>query len=257
MRIAYFDCFAGISGDMVMGALLDVGVDFEELRSQLSELTLTRYALAAKPVTRGNISATKVSVSTYEKGLVRTWANIRSVIENSALDQAVKDKSIAIFSLLAEAEAKIHRKEVEKVHFHEVGAIDSVIDIVGSVIGLNLLDIEQIYFSPLPMGVGMMRSEHGALPIPSPATVEILKDVPVYSTGITAELVTPTGAAIAKSYAADFGPMPPMRVERIGYGAGQAELDIPNVLRLMIGKLVEEAVMDHVEQGLALEYVKV
>ncbi len=246
MKVAYFDCFSGISGDMVLGALLDLGLDFNQLEKMLSKLSLTHYRIAAKSVKRGGIGGTKVSVSAYEKGLVRTWASIKRLIETAELPSQIKKKSLEIFSLLAKAEAKIHQKSIDQVHFHEVGAIDSVIDIAGSVIGISLLGIEKIYFSPLPLGIGMAKTNHGVIPIPSPATLEILKDVHTYSTGISAELVTPTGAAIAKSYASYFGPMPSMVVEDIGYGAGRAELEIPNLLRIIIGKLSAEPETDMV-----------
>ncbi len=237
MKIAYFDCFSGISGAKVLGALLDIGVDFDTLRSELEKLPLTDYAMAAKEVTRGGLSATKISVKTVDKGLVRTFGNIRQIIEDSSLDPSVKKKSLAVFQSLAEAKAKINRKSVEAVHFHEVGAIDSVVDIVGTAIGFNLLKVSRVYCSPLPMGIGMVRTDHGMLPLPSPVTLEILAGAPIYTCNIQAELVTPTGAAIARSFSHVFGNMPKMTTDQIGYGAGRAELDIPNVLRLITGEL--------------------
>lgn len=244
MRIAYFDCFSGVIGDMVLGALLDIGVDFEELQAELAKLPLTEYAMAAKPVTRGPIGATKVSVKAVEKGLVRTFSNIRQIIEQSDLVPPVKARSLAIFQRLAEAQAKVSRKNVETVHFHEVGAIDSVVDIVGTAIGFHLLNVERVYCSPLPLGLGMIRTEHGMMPVPSPVTLEIIRGVPVYSTSMQAELVSPTGAAIVRSYVNEFGNMPPLTVDRIGYGAGRLDLEVPNVLRLVVGELIEPATSD-------------
>lgn len=237
MKIAYFDCFSGISGAKVLGALLDIGVDFDTLRSELEKLPLTDYTMAAKEVTRGGLSATKISVKTVDKGLVRTFGNIRQIIEESSLNPSVKKESLAVFQSLAEAKAKINRKNVEAVHFHEVGAIDSVVDIVGTAIGFNLLKVSRVYCSPLPMGIGMVRTDHGMLPLPSPVTLEILSGVPIYTCDIQAELVTPTGAAIARSFSHVFGNMPKMTADQIGYGAGRAELNIPNVLRLITGEL--------------------
>ncbi len=241
MKVAYFDCFSGLSGDMVLGALLDIGVDFDALREKLTELPLTEYVLAAKPVMRGGIGATKVSVKAVEKGLVRTYNNVRQVLETSDLEARVKERSLAIFQTLAQAQAKVNRKNVETVHFHEAGAVDSIVDIVGTAIGFGMLGVDRVYCSPLPLGIGMTRTEHGMMPIPSPVTLEILTGVPVYSTGIQAELVTPTGAAIARSYVHEFGDMPAMKIEKTGYGAGRADLEAPNVLRLITGESVEAA----------------
>ncbi len=248
MKIAFFDCFSGISGDMALGALLDCGLSLETLLKELKKIPITNYKITAEKVEKCGICATKISIRVNEQGVVRTWANIENIISKSSLDKKVKDKAREIFLKLAEAEAKIHRKNLDQVHFHEVGAIDSIIDIMGTVIGLNLLDVEKVFASPLATGTGMVKSEHGAIPIPAPATLEILKDVPIYSRGIPAELVTPTGAAIIKSLAKSFGEMPFLRPLAIGYGAGTRDLEIPNVLRLVIGEEVAspEAELDEV-----------
>lgn len=240
MKIAYFDAFAGISGDMVLGALLDAGVPVEYLTEELEKLDLTNYELKAKEVERGSLKATKVSVQAEEKGIVRTWPNVKSVIESSSLKPEIKEKAKEIFLKLAEAESKIHRKPLDRVHFHEVGAIDSIVDIVGAVIGMDFLKVDKVLCSVIATGTGQVRSAHGILPIPAPATLEILRDVPIYGGNISSELTTPTGAAIIKSYAESYGELPPMQLENIGYGAGKAELDIPNVLRLIIGYQVEK-----------------
>ena len=246
MKIAYFDCFSGISGDMVIGALLDSGVDFDRLKAELTKLPLTEYEIIKKPVLRGKIGATKISVFAHEKGIIRTWSNIKMMIDDSDLSSFVKEKSKEVFMVLAEAESKVHRTNIDKVHFHEVGAIDSIIDIVGASVGFEILGIDKTIFSPLPTGIGMTRSQHGMIPIPAPATAEILKDIPIYSAGITSELCTPTGAAIARSFADDFGDLPPMRVRAIGYGSGREKLELPNLLRLFIGEGDERVDLEQV-----------
>lgn len=238
MKIAYFDCFAGISGDMVLGALVNAGLLVDDLLKELKKLNLKGYKIEAKAVNKLGIQATKVSVQSSNLTTVRRWAEIKELISKSNLDSAVKDRSLQIFLQVASAEAKIHGRELEQVHFHEVGAIDSIIDIVGVAIGLHRLNIKEIYSSPLPLGRTLGKSKHGNIPIPAPATLEILRDVPIYGSQIQAELVTPTGAAIIKSYAKEFGAIPAMKIRKIGYGAGSRDLEIPNVLRIYIGEKV-------------------
>lgn len=235
MKIAYFDCFSGISGDMVLGALLDAGLDLKSLEEELKKLPLDNYKIKARRIQKGSIGATKVHVQAEEKGIVRTWANVSGMIKNSKLSKAHKEKCLQIFQKIAAAEAKIHCRNIDQVHFHEVGATDSIIDIVGAVVCLSLLEIDEIYSSPLATGTGTKKIEHGIIPIPAPATLEILTGVPIYSRGIAAELVTPTGAAIIKTLAKKFGDLPPLKPLSIGYGAGTQELEIPNVLRVVIG----------------------
>ncbi|HAW60512.1 MAG TPA: nickel pincer cofactor biosynthesis protein LarC, partial [Actinobacteria bacterium] len=212
------------------------------------KLPLQNYEIRVKKVDKLGIGATKVSVQAEERGIVRTWTNIKNLIDESAIAPPVKERSKEIFLKLAQAEAKIHQKSLDQIHFHEIGATDSIVDIVGAAIGLHRLGIEEVYSSPLATGMGLARTEHGAIPIPSPATLEILRETPIYSRGITAELTTPTGAAIIKTYAKSFGDMPPMRMSSIGYGAGTRDLEIPNVLRLILGKTeeFESAEMDEV-----------
>jgi hypothetical protein len=237
MTLAYFDCFSGISGDMTLGALVDAGVSIDALRSELLKLNLTGYRITAEKVTRSGIAATKVNVALDEKKQpVRHLSDIRTIIESSFLSQAVKQKSIRIFERLAEAEAKVHGTTPDNVHFHEVGAVDAIVDIVGSIIGLELLGITEIISSPVNLGTGTIRSAHGTLPVPSPAASELLKGVPVYSSSIMFELTTPTGAAIISTMSSSFGPLPRMKIERIAYGAGNKDFpDQPNVLRLFLG----------------------
>jgi uncharacterized protein (TIGR00299 family) protein len=240
MTLAYFDCFSGISGDMTLGALADAGVSIDALRSELSKLNLPGYRITAEKVTRSGIAATKVNVDLNEKKQpVRHLSDIRTIIESSLLSQAVKQKSIRIFERLAEAEAKVHGTTPDNVHFHEVGAVDAIVDIVGSIIGLELLGITEIISSPVNLGTGTIRSAHGTLPVPSPAASELLKGVPVYSSSILFELTTPTGAAIISTLSSSFGPLPRMKIERIAYGAGNKDFpEQPNVLRLFLGEPV-------------------
>ncbi len=235
MRIAYFDCFSGISGDMILGALLDLGWPVEELEKELAKLNLTGYKIEVKKVQKESITATQIKIETKGDEKERRLSHILSIIERSRLEKEIKEISKNIFTKLARAEAKIHRKSPQEIHFHELGGLDTIIDIVGAVAGVKHLGIEKIYASSLPLGRGFVKCAHGTLPLPAPATLELLKKVPVYGGNIEAELVTPTGAAIITNLAKNFGEMPPMRIESIGYGAGQRDLSIPNLLRVSVG----------------------
>lgn len=236
MRIAYFDCFSGISGDMILGALVDAGLDLGELESELGKLHLPGYQLAAEKVTRKGISGTKVSIEVQEGHGKRHLKDILESIEQSPLEDNIKSTSRRIFEELATTEAKIHDKQPKEVHFHEIGGLDSIVDVVGSLIGLKKLGIERVGASRIHVGTGFVECAHGTLPVPVPATLELLKGIPVYSRGIEVELVTPSGAAILKNVSRSFGLMPEMTVETMGYGAGSRELEIPNLLRVCIGK---------------------
>jgi len=238
--IAYFDCFSGISGDMTLGALVDAGLPIEVLRSELAKLNLSGYTLSSEKVKRSGLAATKVHVILDKKEQpARHLSDIQKIINSSALSPAVKQKSLSIFQRLAEVEAKVHGTTPDKVHFHEVGAVDAIVDIVGSVIGLEHLGITEIIGSPLNVGSGTVHTAHGKLPVPAPATAELLKNIPLYSSSITFELTTPTGAAIISTLASSFGPLPQMAINRIAYGAGNKDIPgQPNVLRLMIGEPV-------------------
>ncbi len=237
MTLAYFDCFSGISGDMTLGALVDAGVGIEVLRSELEKLNLPGYEITALKVMRSGISATKVHVCLDEKEQpTRHFSDIRTIIEASTLSSSIKQKSILIFERLAEAEAKVHGTTPDKVHFHEVGAVDAIVDIVGSVIGIELLGITAIAGSAINLGSGSIKTMHGILPVPAPATGELLKGIPSYGSSVPFELTTPTGAVIISTLASSFGPMPQMRVSQTAYGAGNRDIqEQPNVLRLMIG----------------------
>jgi uncharacterized protein (TIGR00299 family) protein len=236
MRTLYFDCFAGASGDMILGALVGVGVDPHALLEHLSLLNVSGYEIDFETVDRSGISATRAHVRTAHEHAHRHLSDILKIINESRLSETVKERAARIFERLAEAEAKIHNVAVERIHFHEVGALDAIIDVVGACIGFELLGIERFVCSELHVGSGMVEMAHGRFPIPPPAVAELLKDAPVYSADIKGELVTPTGAAIIRTVCQEFGPLPKMRIERTGYGAGTREYqNFPNVLRLMIG----------------------
>ena len=241
MRAAYFDCFAGVSGDMIIGAQLDLGVDLESLKQQLSSLGLDGYQIKSRRVERSGISAAKFDVEVNQAAQpARSLADIRSIIVGSNATDHVKDQAILVFERLADAEARVHGTTPEKIHFHEVGAVDSIIDIVGAMIGFELLGVERFFCSPLRLGSGSVDAQHGRLPIPAPATAELLRGAPVYPGELEGEFVTPTGAAIVATLCEEFGPLPLMKVARVGYGAGSRDpKGFPNALRLMIGEIGE------------------
>ncbi len=237
MKRAYFDCFSGISGDMTLGALVDSGAALPVLEQELRRLPLTGWRLSAQRVKRRGIAATQVKVDSAGEHAHRGLSEILVMIAAADFSPRVADRAARIFQRLGESEARIHGLPVEKVHFHEVGAVDSIVDIVGAAIGFDLLGIDEFYFSPLNVGAGTVRAAHGVLPVPAPATADLLRGAPVYSTGVELEMVTPTGAAIASTLAETFGPMPPMRIQAAGYGAGSADPPAQaNVLRLLIGE---------------------
>jgi uncharacterized protein (TIGR00299 family) protein len=236
MKIAYFDCFSGASGDMILGALIDAGLSPRGLREELKKLHLPAITVKVKKVLKGGISATRVTVEGKgEKRPHRDLKEMLKIVNRSNLDQDVKTKSREIFERIATTEAEIHRSAKEKIHFHELGGLDSVVDICGAVWGLRQMGIDQIHVSKVNVGTGFVRCEHGLLPVPAPASLSLMKGKPIYSSGVDKELLTPTGAAILTTLGSSFGNLPPMKVERIGYGAGRDDLPHPNVLRLMIG----------------------
>ncbi len=239
MKAGYFDCFAGASGDMILGALLDAGLELDALKRTLAGLHLSHFDLGVENVAKMGISGSRVLVDVDEEWHGRRHRrlhDIEEIITRGDLDERVKSKSIEIFGRLARAEAAVHQKPIEEIHFHEVGAMDAIIDVVGGVAGMAALGIEKVFCSPLHVGTGTVTCAHGVLPVPAPATAELVKGKPIYSTGVEGELLTPTGAAILTTLSSDFGPMPPMSVESIGYGAGTADRSIPNLLRLFVGK---------------------
>jgi len=236
LTVAYFDCFSGISGDMILGAMVDLGLDLSDLTGALESLDLEEFQLGVREVASYGLRATKVDITVPESVLVRTFNNIRDLIENSPLPDTVKARSLEIFMRLARAESVVHSKPIDQVHFHEVGAVDSILDIVGAAYGLEALGFTEVFSSPLPLGHGMVKTQHGSIPVPVPAVLEILEGVPTYSSGIPTETVTPTGAAVIKSLATSFGNAPPMVLGKTGYGAGTKDLGVPNLLRVVTGE---------------------
>jgi len=224
---------------MVLGALVDLGLDIDDLASSLSTLDLDEFRLEAREVSSYGLRATKVDVITTETVLIRTFNNIRDIIVNSGLPEPVKASGLETFMRLARAESAVHGKPIDQVHFHEVGAVDSIVDIIGASYGIHKLGITEVFSSPLPLGHGMIKTAHGSLPVPAPAVLEILEDTPTYGSGIPTEIVTPTGAAVIKTHATAFGSAPPMLIEKTGYGAGTKDLGVANLLRVVLGQPVE------------------
>ena len=238
MKTAYFDCMFGVSGDMILGALVDAGLSLDKLRHELGKLHLDGWEISAEKVMKKALSATRLHVETTEAHVHRGLPDITRIISGSILNEQIKKRSITAFARLADVEAAIHNKSVEEIHFHEVGALDAIIDIVGAMIGIHLLGIDRVISSPVHLGTGVVKSAHGELPVPAPATLALLQGVPVYSRGIEAELTTPTGAAILTTLTDEFGPLPLMEVKLIGYGAGSRDLPLPNLLRVCLGTAV-------------------
>ena len=237
MRIAYFDCFAGISGDMTLGALVDAGVDLAVLREELAKLPVTGYRLEAGVVLRNGLRGTKVDVLVEESQPARKYTDIVTMIAESTLDATVQERALDIFRRLGEVEAHLHGQPLEAVHFHEVGAVDSIVDVVGAVIGLQALEVTTIISSPINLGSGSVRTAHGLLPVPAPATLELLRGWPSYASDLRLEMTTPTGAAIVTTMASHAGTLPLMQVDKIGYGAGTKDPPgVPNLLRLIVGE---------------------
>ncbi len=237
----YFDCFSGISGDMLLGSLLDLGLSLEALSSELSKLKVKNFTLSAKKVLKSGIAATKFDVQIGHEHVPRNFFDIERIIQVSDLSQTVREKAIGIFKRLAEAEAKVHGSTLQEIHFHEVGAVDAIVDIVGACIALELMGVRTILASPLNVGSGFVESAHGTLPVPAPATAELLKGIPIYSNQVCGELVTPTGAAIISAFSQGFGTLPKLKIGKIGYGAGTKEIKgFPNVVRVLQGELLEE-----------------
>jgi hypothetical protein len=248
MRILYFDCFSGVSGDMTLAALLDLGLPQEKLKQELAKLGLGNFSLEIFRGSRNGIAAMglEVKVGPREEHH-RHFTDIRKMIESSSLKQSVKKMSLAIFQRVAEAEARVHGQKVEEVHFHEVGAVDSIVDIVGSAIGIDHFEPERIFSSELPMGRGFVQCQHGRLPLPAPATLEILKGYPIRDVDVEGELVTPTGAAIVAALSSGVSPLTPIKVSQLGYGMGKKEFpDRPNLLRLVLGETVPAYLTDQV-----------
>jgi uncharacterized protein (TIGR00299 family) protein len=242
-KLAYFDCFSGISGDMTLGALVDAGCDLALLRSGLEGLQIPSWTISAEKVRKNGMSATFVRVAAEDHTKHRSLSAILEIFDRSQLSNSVRKNAAAIFRRLGEAEASVHDVPLEKIHFHEVGAVDAIVDIVGACLGFEAIGIQKFACSPLNVGGGTAKMAHGILPVPAPATAKLLQGKPTYSNGVQRELVTPTGAAIVATLCETFGPQPAMSVASIGYGAGSADLEgQPNVLRIMIGEAAEKVV---------------
>ena len=245
LRVAYFDCYSGISGDMILGALVDLGVNPGKIRKALKTLNLKGYKLQTSQVQRGLIAGTKahvkiekVSVS-YHKA--RKYSDIKKLLADSDLSTIIKKNALEVFRRIAEVEAAVHKTTIEKIHFHEVGAVDSIVDIVGGVIAIESLKLDKIYCSPLNVGEGLVECAHGCLPVPAPATLKLMKGIPTFSSGVKKELTTPTGAAMIGFYADQFGSLPAMKIIDDGYGAGDHIIPtMPNMLRVILGEIEEE-----------------
>jgi len=231
---------------MCLGALVDAGADISEIAKYLEKIPIKNYILESRKVLRNGISATKVDVIISKSAIKsikpenRKWKDIEKIIKASSLSDEIKQKGSHIFKRLFEAEAKVHGKPLDKVHLHEIGGVDCIVDIFGTLIGLDMLGVKKVYASPINLGSGKVKTEHGLLPVPAPATIELLRDFPVYSSGISLELTTPTGAAIITGLGAIFSALPEMKIEKIGYGAGSSDiLNMPNALRIFLGEQVE------------------
>ena len=244
LRAAYFDCYSGISGDMILGALVDLGVDPRKIRKALKTLDLKGYKLKTSRVQRGLIAGTKVQVRLTKSSHhpARKYSDIKKLIADSDLSSTAKKNSLEIFKRIAQVEAAIHDTAMEKIHFHEIGAVDSIVDIVGGVVAIESLKLDKIYASPLNVGEGFVQCDHGCLPVPAPATLKLLQGIPVFSNGIKKELTTPTGAAMIGFYADKFGSLPAMKIVGDGYGAGDHIIaEMPNMLRVVLGEISAES----------------
>ena len=234
---AWFHCYAGIAGDMALGSLLDAGAELAEVRSLLRRLPFGGWSLHTEAVLRGGIAATRAVVSVTDNVVVRTHGHIVAMVEEARLPDRVAQRSLAVFAALAEAEARLHRRPVEQVHFHEVGGHDTIVDVVGTVAALEVLGVEVVTASPVATGTGMVRAAHGMLPNPAPAVVALLEGAPTWGRDLAVELTTPTGAAILAALSSGYGPMPAMRIAASGFGAGSRELDdLPNCTQVVIGQ---------------------
>ncbi|MGD0886063.1 MAG: nickel pincer cofactor biosynthesis protein LarC [Thermodesulfovibrionales bacterium] len=241
MTIAYLDCSAGISGDMFLGALVDAGVPLKKVRDTLKRLPVKGYTMEARKVQRASIAATKVDViigsDESEDHAPKIFRHVADIVNASSLPLHIKQRGLRIFKSLFEAEGKVHGKAYNRTHLHELGAVDCIVDIFGSLIALDYLGVDRVYASAVNLGSGSVTTDHGTLPVPAPATAELLRGIPVYASDIPFELTTPTGAAIIKELAEDFMSVPPMRINRIGYGAGQKNITgLPNALRILWGE---------------------
>ncbi len=236
MKTAYFDLIAGASGDMLLGALIDAGLAADDLRRELAKLKLDDFELAVKKVDKNGFSATKVDVLVKDEVPARHLPDIEAIITASDLAPHIQEKAIALFRRLGGVEAGIHGTALNHVHLHELGGVDTIVDVVGVLLGIEMLGIEKVIVSPIPLGRGFVKGAHGQIPLPAPATIALLKNAPIVGSPVEKETVTPTGAVLLTALAESFGPIPAMRLAAIGYGAGGRDLPIPNLLRVLIGE---------------------
>jgi len=246
IRTAYFDCFSGASGDMILGALIDAGLDLPAWKKAMASLPLKGWSVSQRKVRRGGVAGTKLTVKHSTKQPHRNLSDIKDIINGSGLPPAVKKTSLDVFRRLARAEADAHGLPVSKIHFHEIGAVDSIVDIVGAVLAIHMMGIKRVLSSPLNLGSGTIKCAHGVLPVPAPATARLVEGFSSYSSETKAELTTPTGAAILTTLSGQAGPMPEMEVESVGHGAGDLEPDgLPNLLRVFVGETGEADGYEH------------
>jgi pyridinium-3,5-bisthiocarboxylic acid mononucleotide nickel chelatase len=235
----WFHCFSGIAGDMALASLIDAGASVEEVRKLVERLPVGGWELTTEPVMRGGIAATHVRVDSSEDAVVRTYAHITALVDEARLPDRVRERSQRVFTALAEVEGRLHRRPPAQVHFHEVGGLDAIVDIVGTCAALEVLGVDEIHASAVATGTGMVRTSHGMLPVPAPAVVELLRGAPTYGHDMHVELTTPTGAALLAGLAAGFGPLPSMTITATGFGAGTRIIDeLPNLTQVVIGELL-------------------
>lgn len=245
MTTAWFHCFSGIAGDMALGSLIDAGADLDEVKELLGRLPVSDWELEAEPVLRGGIAGTKVHVRATDSTVVRTASHIQGLVAEARLPDRVQRRAGAVFEALARAEGRLHRRPPDQVHFHEVGGIDAIVDVVGTCAALEVLDVDTVTCSPVAVGLGMVRAAHGIIPNPAPAVVELLSGIPTRGVDLSVELTTPTGAALVAALATNYGPMPDMTITATGFGAGTKELDNrPNLTQVVLGETAEEPVTD-------------
>ena len=252
MKVIYFDLIGGASGDMILAALIDAGMPAKKLEEMLAGLKLNEFELKTSSINKNGFQATKVDILVGKQPPERHLKKILEVIQNSSLPEAIQDRATKIFQKIAAVEAGIHNKPVDQIHLHELGGTDTIVDVTGALLALDYLGVSHIYASPIPLGSGFIKGAHGQIPLPAPATMGLLEGLPVRSTEIKAELITPTGAALLAELVEDFSPPPEMKVEAVGYGAGTRDLPIPNLLRVMIGETAETGNQDR-EQLILLE----
>ena len=256
--LAWFHCFSGIAGDMALGSLVDAGADLDEIRALLQRLPIGGWALDAEPVLRAGIAATQVHVRAEEDGVVRTYAHISGIVDEARLPDRVRERTQATFAAMAEVEGRLHRRAPAQVHFHELGGIDAIVDVVGTCAGLELLGVDEVRASPVATGTGMVRSAHGMLPNPAPAVVALLRGAPTYGRDVSVELVTPTGAALLSALAVGYGPLPAMTIGATGFGAGSRDLDgLPNATQVVLGEATAGGVQPGRDEGQPVSLLEV